>query len=264
MMRTVLDPPLTGQDLIDAQSRTTMDNHPVLVGVGPVEFSTSVALVPWPLYVWDTNLFYWDLGVHWRASRKEIRQAYQAKGGESNVRLTMIVGYLLDPVHRRAYDLTPLGAHYFDDEIEEAVRHQAAAMATQAIMEGDELEEQELNKMIDELRESAFEEEERPRYRPLRYQWSYYVHKSQNGDLERLNQWRSAIIFMLRYWEAPATLSLGYMGETEDPFRICKIGYRLVLLVNESLDFDYALAWEAAEMLATQPPDTLINTNQTN
>ena len=65
--------------------------------------------------------------VHFRATRAEIREAYQSSGGSGNVRLTMIAGVLLNPKRRLSYDLTPLGRLFFDDEIEEAIRTQLGA-----------------------------------------------------------------------------------------------------------------------------------------
>ena len=67
---------LSGQELVDATDRTTIDpERPFLVGVGPAEFSTSVAIEPWPSIIWDTNLFYRDMGIHPKVDRKRIKQA---------------------------------------------------------------------------------------------------------------------------------------------------------------------------------------------
>ena len=254
---------LNGQDLIDAQDRITLGGdptRPVLVGNGPAEFSTSMALEPWPSLIWDTNCFYYDLGVHCKASRVEIRKAYQAKGGERNVRLTMIVGVLLNAEHRLAYDRVPLGSFYFDDEIEEAVRHEAAASAAGQAAEGNEVDVDALNEYVDSLRTSADDANALPAYQP-RHRWSYYLHNSECNDTDLLAEWRSAIIQALWDLDLTERLGIGFAGQMEEEFLVCVIGYRMVLLVNDTLPCDIAMASEAAKVIATnQTKQTPIHT----
>src|SRR5690348_4532650 len=82
---------------------------PVRLGWGPDRWSTSMALVPVERVCHDVNGYYRELGVDWRATRKELLQAYLAKDGQSDVRLTYVFKQLLNPQVREAYDKSPKG-----------------------------------------------------------------------------------------------------------------------------------------------------------
>jgi hypothetical protein len=219
--------------------------------MGPVEASTSMALEQWPSTVWDTNGFYHDMGLHFRATRSAIRRAYQDLGGSGNVRLTMIAGVLLNPKRRLAYDLTPLGRLFFDDEIEEAIRIAAATSAGATRAEGGEVDSDLLNKQIDEMREPVDYMNDSPAYSD-RYPWSYYLHASDSIDTALLDQWRSAIIDAL--WsvfplDKPSTVVVGFMGSTEDDIRVAENGFRVVSWVNDQLSFSRTTAFGIATLI---------------
>ncbi len=242
---------LTGQDLIDAQHRTIDPSRPVLVGVGPVEAATTQAVEAWPSVIWDTNCFYKDMGVGVHASRTEIRRAYQEKGGEDNVRLTMIAGVLLNPARRLAYDLTPLGRLFFDDEIEEAIRIRAATEAAGVRAEGGEVDSAALNDHIDSLRQPV-DSLELPEYTD-RYPWSYYLLNTECNDVALLSLWRDTITTAL--WQQypldrPQRLAIGFVGGGEEEFRFDRVGYRMVCLIPDHLEFSLEQALRAARLVA--------------
>ena len=238
--------------------------HPVLVGAGPVEAATTMAVEAWPSIVWDTNLFYRDMGVHFRSTRATIRRAYQDRGGSGNVRLTMIAGVLLNPERRLAYDRVPLGRLFFDDEIEEALRIAAATQAGEIRAQGDEVDSQALNDAIEAMREAPDYMEE-PAYAP-RYPWSYYLYRMPiptertPDETDRLDVWRAGIIAAL--WsvfplDRPPTLAVGFFRNDtdEDDIQLAKVGFRMVCLVSDKLDFEWAEALIAARLIvqATNP-----------
>lgn len=237
---------LSGQELVDATDRTTIDpERPFLVGVGPAEFSTSVAIEPWPSIIWDTNLFYRDMGVHPKVDRKRIKQAYLNNRGHEDKRLTMIASVLLSPLRRLTYDLVPLGSLFFDDEIEEAVRRAAAAEASGVRAGGDEVDEQALNDKIDQMRITPPGEMDELPEREDRYQWSYYLYKSGHDDTEKLSLWRSEIIRVLHESgvDKPPRLGIGYMSSNDpsEKIRVLQIGFRVVILIDEqaSIEVDH-------------------------
>ena len=259
---------LSGQDLLDAQDRTTVDpTRPFLVGVGPAEFSTSVSIEPWPSIIWDTNLFYRDMGVHRKASRVEIRKAYQEGGGMGNVRLTMIAGVLLNPKRRLVYDLVPLGAMFFDDEIEEAIRHRASTEASGVRADGGEVDKAALNEQIEALRQDPNVLAEIEAKREV-YPWSYYLHQSECVDTDRLSEWRSIILEQLANiaLDRPPRLGIGFMrsNNREECVRVAPIGYRMVILIDDQEAPSRELALQAAVQIIqqhTQMQQTQVNPN---
>lgn len=79
---------------------------------------------------WDANGYYRELDVHWKATRKELRQAYQRLDGQDSRRLTYVLKQLLNPEVRRAYDSTPLGEPFLDDlYVQEEIKRRAATEA---------------------------------------------------------------------------------------------------------------------------------------
>lgn len=107
------------------------------VGHGPLVCSSSVALEPFPQHSWDVNGYYRELGVYWKATRKQLRLAYQRLQGQESRRLTYVLKQLLDPVVRRAYDGSPLGEPFLDDVyVQEELKRRAACEASRQSMSG--------------------------------------------------------------------------------------------------------------------------------
>lgn len=106
--------------------------------------SSSLALETWPSVVWDVNGYYHELGVGFRATRKELMRAYQAKGGPDDQRLTYIFAQLLDPEMRRRYDAAALGCRFVDDYVLDELRQQAAMRLGQMRSEGITASEEEI------------------------------------------------------------------------------------------------------------------------
>lgn len=120
----------------------------IIEGKGPLECSTSVAVERWPSIVWDPNGYYRELGVLPQATRRELREAYQALGGQHSQRLTYIMHQLLDPEVRAAYDATPSGSMFLDDYLAEELRRRSAREIShrrgQALARGDIMSEEPL------------------------------------------------------------------------------------------------------------------------
>lgn len=98
---------------------------PVRLGWGPARWSTSTALVPVERVCHDVNGYYRELGVDWRASRKELKEAYMALDGQGSARLTYVFKQLLDPLTREAYDKSPKGSPFLDDYTEDDLKRRA-------------------------------------------------------------------------------------------------------------------------------------------
>jgi len=75
--------------------------RPVRLGWGPARWSTSMALVPMDRVCHDVNGYYRELGVDWRATKKELKEAYVERDGPNDARLTYVFKQLLDPLTPR-------------------------------------------------------------------------------------------------------------------------------------------------------------------
>jgi hypothetical protein len=116
---------------------TAEEEAPQRIGMGPDTASSCMDLALCPEWCWDVCGYYSTLGVPWTAGRRELRVAYQARGGPDDEELTYILHQLLDPQVRRAYDLTPPGALFLGDrKVQEQVKRAAARMAAEAAARG--------------------------------------------------------------------------------------------------------------------------------
>ena len=237
----------SGQELTDLKSRLLDVGKPVLIGYGSPEFSTSHGLEIYPSLIYDTNSYYSQLGVGVRATRKEIRESYQRRDGENSLRLTMIIGVLLNPKRRRRYDLTPLGSLFLDDELIHAMRNEAALRASEVRLEGHEFDGDSFQEMIDEILQNADEAEEQS-LRSINgtYNWSYYLWNTNFTDVNRLSQWRT--LLAKNIWnlvKTPISLGVGFVSGDED-FKIHTVGFRLVAFLNEKVPPSDVIAYRAA------------------
>jgi hypothetical protein len=79
--------------------------------------SSCTALAPDPEVCWDVCGYYLLLGVSWKATRRELLDAYTARGGPDSERLTYVLKQLLREGGqlRRRYDRAPLGELFRED-----------------------------------------------------------------------------------------------------------------------------------------------------
>ena len=210
-----------------------------VVGYGPVVCSSCSDLVPDPLVCWDANGYYASLGVHWRATRAQLRRAFQERDGHSSDWLTYVLTQLLNPQVRRAYDRTPLGQRFLDDRFEQERIHRQAREAARLRQQqtGEEVSVEEV------LEESGYVlDEDYPDSGDYAepWAWAYYLRDVQCYDTDRLAIWQSLVVSELirrgavvrfavgfaktatAYFtrrEGPDTL-VAYLGHTTTPDRV--------------------------------------------
>lgn len=112
----------------------TNQNTPSKVGGGVVTVSSSKELETYPSLCWDVNGYYRELGVHWKATRRQLMEAYRDSGGPQSERLTYIFRQLLQPDIRKEYDLMPPGSVFLDEYVQQEIfrnAKQEAARRTQ-------------------------------------------------------------------------------------------------------------------------------------
>lgn len=227
---------------------------PHLMGHSEVVFTTCTEIEPWPTWVWDTNRYYRDLGVSFRATKREIRERYMAIDGQSSPRLTHIVRQLVNDETRRKYDAVPLGAVFMDDEIEEWMRHRLANEAQKNVAAGrdqwDGVEDLAIRLGQMDPTESVLDGGEggdqnlsHPRGTLRSWAWSWYSWNTGCTDTARLAEWQGALSRAFEERGERTELAVGFGGaDMESPCEAKWIGYRLVAFLNDNEQPTEALA----------------------
>ena len=181
---------------------------PMRYGRRPTVASTSQTLERWPSVVWDVNGYYASLGVHWWASRQQLRDAYVKMDGPNNFRLTYILKVLLDAELRAAYDSCPFGSFFFDLFLSEQVKRQR--LDSQRNDHGHTLSEEEIQRLKDEglldegvstddlmytTVDAETGESSRDGYRPsMDWDWGHYVWGVSDWNDEVLQTWQRLLV----------------------------------------------------------------------
>lgn len=185
----------------------------------PSRASSSGTLARRPEWSWDVCAYYLVLGVHWRASRGEIRRAYVAAcgrpgGQHQDEQLTYVTSQLLDEDVRRAYDLTGLGEVFMGDrDIQAMIRRAAVRESVRRRTEDGEeftteevLEEMGVYQVPPEPEDDAPQDapQEPAETPPSRWasQWGHYAVAGPQGaprpDPELLERWQGLVAAALR------------------------------------------------------------------
>jgi len=225
-----------------------MPDRPLLVGGDVAEFSTSGALLLRRPHVWDTNGYYRHLGVDPYASKIELRKAYMARGGPRSTRLTYILKQLLQDDVRAAYDATPIGSIFFDDEIAQAVRRRVAQETSERRLDHSFLEtpqEGEEEVEMAHLMGRAFSLIDRDSRRgedDTRLQrWAWYEWKvtSTPYSLGLVAEWRNLLVAVAQDCGLAVRLSVGVFDWPQAPEEgrqvfVTPVGYRLVAFLHQA------------------------------
>lgn len=237
-----------------------VSSEPVLVGYGPPECSSCTALSVLPDCIYDVNGYYRDLGVSPRATRRELREAYQSKDGQSSVRLTYVFKQLLNPETRFAYDCTPLGEVFLDDYVREAlsrkVREEMSRRMADLADAGIDLsmvDPDSLQRDVAAGMGYQYVEDEEPSdtpsetvdgasivkqdsVRPAKFEFSYYLWalrpRQDEETLGRLAEWQRLLVSALSGAGRPCKFAVGLHGK-EHRWVQARVGYRTVFFLNQ-------------------------------
>lgn len=93
-----------------------------------------------PAWCWDVCGYYRRLGAHWRATLKELREAYNTVDPrQADERVMYAFTQLRDPKVRRLYDLMPLGGVFLlDKDVNAAIKRAAAREAARRLRDGED------------------------------------------------------------------------------------------------------------------------------
>lgn len=243
---------------------------PERAGIGPLTASTcrSLALAG-PQWAWDPNRYYRDLGIGWpyvHATKKDLREAYQAVDGQASDRLTYCFKQLL--TIRTWYDALPLGELWMDDiYVQERMAKRAAAEASRRTAMGkhtrdedvldewgytklteDESKEVEAARRLDEDRSKRLNQPSQLNSVGADWHYSFYLWKTTEADLDRLAAWQSGLISAVDPEVIP-TLTVGMMGKQPQDYVIAKVGDTWVVFLHHKAEVSPDLVRKAVSTL---------------
>jgi hypothetical protein len=217
-----------------------------------------------PSFVWDACAYYLRLGVHWTATKKELRIAYLAADPQqADARLHYCLTQLMDDVIRAAYDRVPLGGVFlWDRDIAAQIKRAAAAEAARRMADGGEAT---AGDVMDEMgfqevpREQAYEEareeagpaavEEAPRLL-WGSRWGHYVLSGPQGapraDTALLEAWQGMVAAALRERGMTAPFAVA-QGSEGDPLVLRDINEPCIFVMTQK-GTSPDMAREAVEM----------------
>lgn len=245
-----------------------LDNEPQIVGRDSMAmFSTCTTLATLPSWSWDVNGYYRTLGVHWRADKKALREAFIDLGPKPTAYQMHCLKQVLDPQIRHEYDLTPLGSLYLNDEYvqaylkqqasEEAARRSEAGVPTTAkdvLREQYHFDEEEPgdtpDEVVDETPETPEDAElSDPASTFAPWPYGYYVWKSKADDTERLREWQELLVRAFAAEGEVLDLAVGFVGRMAHRYVVARVGTRHVIFLGDEQIPTEELAGSAATAL---------------
>lgn len=242
--------------------------NPMKVGRGPADFSTCTVLVPSPQVCWDVNGYYRTLRVHWKATRKELMSAYQAFGPMPTAYQTHCFKQLLNPEIRRAYDASPLGEPFLDDEYVQAyLKRQAADEARKRSQAGtfttaEEVIKENFDFHADtpegDLDEGSLEEDASATddlsEDDATFVWPYgfYLWKTRERDdsMRRMADWQQMLVAAIAERGEVVRLGVGCLGRMAHPYVVAQVGNQRVVFLNDNTSPSEDLAASVAAALS--------------
>lgn len=247
---------------------------PQLVGDGPPECSSSTELSVLPYIVWDVNNYYAELGVPFWANRRQLREAYQAKDGPNDARLTYILKQLVNAEIRRAYDMMPFGSVFMDRYVADALKkqmlhHKAERMQNlrdlgvdmdavneesierdiyheMGVLPDDQEDGDTPPETVDEVLKKA-QDVARP---ATRFPYAYYLYKVRFPGRElvqRLEEWQRFLVSALAREGIRIHFAVGLHGEPSR-WLLAQVGYRKAFF----LSVEHMPSAEMAALVAKQ------------
>lgn len=233
-----------------------IDDNPQIQGYGPVLASSCRALVPSPQWCWDVNGYYRTLGVHWKATRKELMVAFQAFGTMPDAYTTYVFKQLLNQDIRRAYDIAPLGRPFLDDVyVQKALKNKAAQEAARRSQDGrpttaKEVIEEEYKFVPEDDQEgidgATSDGADSDQSIPTPWPFAYYTWRSKKAETDVLAEWQSLVLGALAEQGAVRQVAVGFLGKQPHRYLVGRIGKIQVAFISDKECPTPALASAAA------------------
>ncbi|MGW7100357.1 hypothetical protein [Streptomyces sp. NPDC054838] len=236
--------------------------------IGPPEhaiLSTSTALMPasWAVLCHDVNGYYRALGVDPKATRRQLMQAYRARGGDRDPYLTYVLSQLLNRGTRKAYDAMPLGRPFLDRyELARQLRLASAIAARVNTLYGTKNTAGDiLQSLLSRLEEPTDEflapagpgrfdggtRDRQPSLNPPEaWPYSFLLLDSTCTDVRRIAQWQTGLARALADHGIPR-FAVGFHGQPAPDFHIMKdLGGTPVFFLSEKAEVNGELIAAAA------------------
>lgn len=232
--------------------------NPTRFGRGPDVWSACTDVAVRVKLCWDVNGYYAALGVSPQATRRQLREAYQALDGQNSPYLTYAFKQLLNPETRDAYDASPLGQPFLDAYTQLAMKRRAKAEAHRRSAVGEFITAEEV---IDEWGYALRDEEEgvdtvSPAGQDLprkadRLEYSYYGWKTAKFLMDEgpLQQWQGLLSTAATQLGIAPKLSFGITGMSDHPYILEQVGDRVVIFFPEGEEPTEAVACKAIDDL---------------
>jgi hypothetical protein len=250
-------------------------DRPLHMGGDPVCSSSKVLDTTGTQVCWDVNGYYRELGVHWRASKAEMKRAYWEADGPNDARLTYVFKQLLNKETRAEYDAMPLGSVFLDEYIGEWLKQRAIREAARRTGVGGyvspedilaewgfDLHTSETADLIgsgasetdppEDLDLQALREQDDASQVEYQGRWPYgfYLWHSLCVETDRLGLWQTLLVDALAEQGAVVRFAVGYFGRGPSPYTIGLVGGGVyVVYLNDSVTPDPEVAGRAAQAL---------------
>lgn len=259
-------PPQSVTDAAEERQRRdeALFNEPQQIGRFPT-FSTCTALTTQPVWCADVNGYYRTLGVHWRATKKQLRFAFLELGPMPTAYQMYVLKQLLNDKIRRAYDMTPLGTPFLhDDYMQAAIKAKASEEARRRTEAGvhttaedvvreqyDYVKEEETpSQVVDEDGSNPEDAElSDPASTVTPWPWGYYVWKSKADNTETLREWQELLVRAFSERGESVDLAVGFVGRMAHRYVVARVGTRHVIFLGDEHSPTEELAGSAAEAL---------------
>ena len=233
--------------------RDHYDVNPQPKPTGPLFFTTARGLDRYPPIIWDPNRYYARLGVSTRASKAEIRKAFQRLKGHDDPTMTWAARVLLSDAMRRNYDGLRLGEVFPDEESAALVRVvEALNRAVNLFKATDEERAAYVAEAETRMREVAKLRAEGKNDQPgSRWGWGYFTLRSDCCDLDLLEAWQEHLLEALVEVDCHSPVVLLGVGFVRhgDPWEVHKMNGHHVIFIDATLRPTRALARSAIESI---------------
>jgi hypothetical protein len=229
---------------------------PTKLGRGPLAWSTSTVLAVPERVCWDVNGYYQELGVHWRATRKELMRAYWAKHGQRSPRLTYVFKQLLNTKTRKAYDRMKRGEVFLDAYTDAELKQKAHRESGRRAAEGQLISPEQI---LDEWGYAVLGEDEVDSVSPIGkdqinheaepWEYSFYAWKTSSylPDESRLRRWQELLSTAATRYGVRPEMIIGATALSDQPFMLENVNGSPVVFFSEDTPLESSIADDVIE-----------------